>query len=754
MRCSEAQGIVRNLGGGDEMAPDLIRHLEDCAACATVLSEHQQTLAAIKALAWPELDPKLVARLHQPELLRASAGNDRTAQGSRDRDVNPSPPSDARDAAHPARRWRLVEGFAVGLILLAAGWLLSQRLTAVPGATPPQAVTSITGGSATPLPIATRVGDGGRLPEFRGIASQPMELVVDSGWERGDDMKCRRVWIELGDGTEQELYCRADIPPDAYPAFPSDTKYTITHTYAAGTYFPQLRMALEDGTELVNTAAQVIVSSTPPRSLGAELLRLDLLPWALGFIVLGLLWLSFRHTKDRWLGLALALVIGTVLVMALLSVLSPQMFSYLDALRGQVGLDPLDAGSPLADYSVKSIDSAGAYVATFNYANGQTRTYHVAMDRRSSPTRRDGLGRLRTEHRALPGIPFADFEHDGIALDTPERLPAQTEADRRPEAAQNWLEAACVGGAGNLVPAPDGSAFLVALRTVNSTTAVWQVPRNGDHDQLLGTEMFDHQWSPDSRFQVLVMPFPEVGDAPRLVIRESATGSGHELGLVDAQARPGVTADGVWFARSDGLWRMPFVGGTLQRVMAWPSDPRFAPVTHHIGSEPPVTGAGENAASETAAMVRPAPDGNRVAYSCRAGLCFSNIDGSNLASVDGRVSDVSWSPDGEQIAAVEYSGSPRMLWLIDRSGITRRKLAVAPEGAVSPPSWTSDSRRLFLTTCPLDGRRIITVDAADGLVRDLSQPRWDAWAALMPGENALLLSNGRGGYWRAGIRER
>jgi hypothetical protein len=35
--------------------------------------------------------------------------------------------------------------------------------------------------------------------------------------------------------------------------------------------------------------------------------------------------------------------------------------------------------------------------------------------------------------------------------------------------------------------------------------------------------------------------------------------------------------------------------------------------------------------------------------------------------------------------------------------------------------------------------------------RDLSQPHWDAWFALMPDGKSILLSNGRGGLWRADV---
>ncbi|HRA21540.1 MAG TPA: hypothetical protein PLZ56_13935, partial [Anaerolineae bacterium] len=61
----------------------------------------------------------------------------------------------------------------------------------------------------------------------------------------------------------------------------------------------------------------------------------------------------------------------------------------------------------------------------------------------------------------------------------------------------------------------------------------------------------------------------------------------------------------------------------------------------------------------------------------------------------------------------------------------------------------SDGRWLILTTCPQDGRRIVAVDTDRGVALDLSQPGWDAWAALLPKSGELLLHNGRGELWRS-----
>lgn len=780
MRCSQAVRDIRALGGGDLPSHDLVRHVETCSACAHVLAEHQRTLAAIKGMSWPAPGLELVARLQQPESLRRSTGFDgaETARTAHDV-VAKSPHAPYREIARAPRRLRLTDAFAAGLVLAVAGWVYTQRQAAVPGASPLPIATVVGIASATPSSEARRVGDGGRLTEYRGVATQGIELVIDARWDESVDAACLRVWLELGDGTIEELECRDDIPRGAYPGGPSDTNYTVIHAFAAGTYFPQLRMVLQDGSELVQSAAQVMIAPAPPRPLAAEVVRLRPFPWALGLVVVGVLWSVTRRSRDRWLGLGGALCVAAYFGLAFVWPMAkpvasishgidgqvdrnPSMLAYLSGLRGQVGLDPLDPVAPLQDYRVETIQREGKYTyfaTRFDYADGQSRTYLVPIERRSSLPM-DGLGRLRTEHRELPGLPFADFDRDGIALDAPSRLDATSAADQ-PGVARSWLESGCWAGHGNLVPAPNGTAFLAARWTEERETSVWHVPTDGRPDRLVGGNVYDYQWSPDSRYLALVKPIVAAGF--RVVIQSAGTGSELEIdAVVGSRARPGVTDHGVWFPQPDGVWRATWTDGDLHRVMTWPSDPAFTPSSPLQWSDDPTVQEGELVPE--AALVRPSPDGTRMAYSCRGGLCFANLDGTGQTTVDVRAYEVAWSPDGQLLAAIEsvpteswgdgLPRDPRRLWLLDKDGERMTMAAVDLWGPVSPPTWTLDNQRLFLTACPYDGRRIITVDAATGEARDLSQPRWDAWAALMPSENALLLSNGRGGYWRAGIVER
>jgi len=95
----------------------------------------------------------------------------------------------------------------------------------------------------------------------------------------------------------------------------------------------------------------------------------------------------------------------------------------------------------------------------------------------------------------------------------------------------------------------------------------------------------------------------------------------------------------------------------------------------------------------------------------------------------------------------------RWLRLVTADGRLVARTAVAPEGVVGPVTWSRNGERLFLTTCPYDGRRIVTVDAARGSALDLSKPRWDAWATYSAVHDSLIVANGRGGLWRVPVLE-
>jgi Tol biopolymer transport system component len=113
---------------------------------------------------------------------------------------------------------------------------------------------------------------------------------------------------------------------------------------------------------------------------------------------------------------------------------------------------------------------------------------------------------------------------------------------------------------------------------------------------------------------------------------------------------------------------------------------------------------------------------------------------------------LAWSPRGDRLAAVASdrgAAAEPTLWLVDRDGRVERRVTLGPNGLTDAPEWTPDGQWLIVNTFPAGGRRVVAVEVAGGRVVDLSQPRWDAFAALAPDGRNVLLWNGRGGFWLA-----
>ncbi|MDO8673870.1 MAG: hypothetical protein Q7O66_20865 [Dehalococcoidia bacterium] len=114
---------------------------------------------------------------------------------------------------------------------------------------------------------------------------------------------------------------------------------------------------------------------------------------------------------------------------------------------------------------------------------------------------------------------------------------------------------------------------------------------------------------------------------------------------------------------------------------------------------------------------------------------------------------VAWRSDGKRVAfvrSVRRDNTDADLILADKDGNLLWRTTVSSDGAyVGEPQWTPDGRWIFVPTFPRGGRRIIAVEAGTGRAFDLSQYRWDAYFSLSPSGHELLLSNGRGGYWKA-----
>jgi hypothetical protein len=431
-----------------------------------------------------------------------------------------------------------------------------------------------------------------------------------------------------------------------------------------------------------------------------------------------------------------------------------QIRHYLDQLIGQTGLAPLDPNQPLQRYEILRVglhpnEPRTALVTTrFIYADGSSRVYPVPLVDPAVDIfgfwlggwRADGLQRLRSEHLALRGQPFAGPEAS-IRLGSVRRLDLHPSANRLDEAnPSHWLWHSV--RVNRLVVAPDGSAFLIVIEQEAGQRQLWEVPLNGEPPIPVGpvSDVRAYGWSPDGR-TIVYTRFDSDASAvdpthpyavmavPRAAPSASATRAG-PLVLVtglNTDQLPGLSAEAAWFFANNALWRAPYDGG--QPIMILEAMSSYAP--------------------------RPSPDGTRVAYACGNAVCLVDGDGKNQAKAAGlQASEMAWSPDGRQLAVIDRDPnnlSAVRLIILSREGEVRWEADIAPRDATDPPQWTPDGNAVFIQTFPQDGRRIIAANLVTQEVLDLSREHWEAYFALAPDGKSLLLNNGRGDFWEVQI---
>jgi len=460
---------------------------------------------------------------------------------------------------------------------------------------------------------------------------------------------------------------------------------------------------------------------------------------------------------------------------------TPTLTPKLERLIGLTGLDPLDPERPLVGYRVRAIiteravwDGVGYTEALveFRYAGGDARSYRIPVwqygeyddGARRTGWRYTGLDRLFADHLPLPDLP-----------------PAAADAELRPGVPQLTpialdLGPALSGGWGSVLVdplvraywAPDGRRFLFHLGDTRAGGALWSASLDGTPPRQIAAHALDAAWSADGQLVYLrCQALCPLGGRFELVVADPASGAERSLGRVTGRTLA-VGGTAAYLLDGETLWRVPLDGSAA--VSSIPLRAEGAPPALAI-----------------------APDAGRVAYGCGGDVCLADPDGtaplglglgypapqfpspsapartpgpfpvptaipatrrtSSLASLG-----LAWSPNGARlaIAAGVYPGSDRgpELWLVDRAGRALRRLPIGPDGATGAPTWTPDGRTVILTTFPRGGRRIVAVDTATGRVTDLSQPRWDAFAALAPDGERLLLWNGHGTFWLAPLMRR
>ncbi len=460
---------------------------------------------------------------------------------------------------------------------------------------------------------------------------------------------------------------------------------------------------------------------------------------------------------------------------------TPTLTPKLQRLIGLTGLDPLDPERPLVGYRVREIvtgqrpwnnaDYAEALVE-FRYAGGDARSYGIPVWQygeyddgvRRTGWRYTGLDRLFADHLALPDLPLAAADAE-LRPGMPQLTPIALD-----------LGPALSGGWGSVLDdprvrarwAPDGRRFLFHVGDTRAGGALWTASLDGAPPRQIAEHALDAAWIADGRLAYLRCQAPcPFGGRFELVVADPANGAERALGRVTGRTLA-IVGTAVYLADGEALWRVSLDDGATERLTP-------------LGAE----------TYRSALAIT--PDAGRVAYGCGGDVCLADPSGADVLHIglgypapwnalSGTSSvtplpfpaptaipttrltsslaslTLAWSPDGTRlaIAAGVYPGGDRgpELWIVDRAGRALRRLPIGPDGTTGEPTWMPDGRTVILTTFPRGGRRIVAVDTETGRVTDLSQPRWDAFAALAPDGERLLLWNGRGNFWLAPLMRR
>jgi hypothetical protein len=438
----------------------------------------------------------------------------------------------------------------------------------------------------------------------------------------------------------------------------------------------------------------------------------------------------------------------------------PRLQPFMDRMIDEVGLDPLDPVQPLVRYHFERVvqprDTRFILVRTrFIYADGSNRVYDVPMAHPYSADLGylitgwldDGMQRLRAEHLALEGQPFT-AESSPVHLDNPTRLKLSPQAERLD--ATNPTQWLWLGNRmQHLVWSPQGDAFLMIEHTLDNTQQLWLVPLDGSASRpklvYRGSNVFEYNWSPDGQFIVYTVPGQARGLSSariqplQLIVarRESPQKVIIRRDITNASRLPSLTRQGIWYTQDSALWLADYQTGQATRVIALPD--------YGLKQD----------AWPTLWPVAVSPDASRVAYACENDLCVMDLDGGTRHVIPATgIRAITWDRTGARLAAVSLDwnnlGPVRML-IVSREGQVQHDADIAPRDATETPQWTPDGKIVFVQTYPMDGRRILTVNAETGQVLDLSREHWDTYFALSPDGKSLLLNNGRGGFWLAPV---
>ncbi|MGH8427775.1 MAG: Tol-Pal system beta propeller repeat protein TolB [Gammaproteobacteria bacterium] len=130
-------------------------------------------------------------------------------------------------------------------------------------------------------------------------------------------------------------------------------------------------------------------------------------------------------------------------------------------------------------------------------------------------------------------------------------------------------------------------------------------------------------------------------------------------------------------------------------------------------------------------------------------LVVADADGANTQTVvkaPDLIMSPAWSPDGQQLAYVEFGGEGSAIYVQDvKTG--ERKMLISRPGVTSAPAWSPDGRKmaLVLSTHPGD-TDIYVLDLASGkLTQITANPAIDTEPAWLPNGRAIIFTSDRGG---------
>jgi len=595
-------------------------------------------------------------------------------------------------------------------------------------------------------------------PGWRGPPPFTVPIAAFIMRDSRDPAGCRAWQFDWGDGSTAQLPC-TQLPATDYGPQPGIvTRHVYTTT---GAFTITATVVLTDGRQLTARAQPVTVSpylSAPAdpgprkwliwggsvlallggivalgryrprrRRLGRAALLLILVTYITPFSFLpnplGLLWsLNGGYTYDTRLPFVNRFV--------MLDDPTRALAGELEGLIGRTGLDPLDPHAPLLNYqfeTVTLVDRTQTQVHTeMTYADGTQRWYDLPLygfrpiyrEYWISSWNNDGLGRVTAAQQDLPLIPRAGADSP-IQLGDPQRVPLPVAAERLDTAnTDNWLlrfEQNPVQQ--RLMPAPGGEAFLLTTpgRVARN---LWLVPLDGRAPFALAEGVTAYGWTPDGSWIVYTLANP----SHSIVAVRPDGRTRHEVAQSRSAALPGLSNGGIWYTAGSSLYIAPLSGG---------------PPTEQFLAGPLPLG-----------VVRPSPDERRIVYRCADHWCGQPLAGGPLTTFARVGTEAAWSPDGRYVALAD----PQPIIYDSAGGQALRHIPIEQTLTGTQLSWTSDSRYLLAAVFPDRGRRIIVADTVTHGLWDLSRPQWDVGFALLPKRSALLLTNGRGGFWRVPLR--